>query len=179
MKKITWILSTLYSASLFCAPPDPNYIPPNVESYLNPPRPAEEVLQDTYPQGVNKENPTPYETKLSSAQTASKAQAIYWLTLLDQKRYPAAYAQAGEIFRAIISSKIWSAAMENLRAPLGNPRSRKVSGTKNLTNLGGLDGEFISITFTTEFSRGGGSLKETVILSSLGGQWKTVGYQVD
>jgi hypothetical protein len=177
MKKIFFPFLSLFSLLVYGAPPDPNKVPDNVQQYLDPQRPAEEVLQDTFPQGTSGPAGGPERTTLSEARSAAQAQAIYWLTLLDQRQYPASYSQAGAIFRAIISSKIWSAAMESIRGSQGNVRSRSVTGTKKFDNLGGLSGEFITINFKTKFSKGG-DLAESVTLSSQGGQWKVISYQV-
>jgi hypothetical protein len=177
MKKIFFLVFSTLLPPIFGAPPDPNKVPENVQQYLDPQRDPQEVLQDTFPQGVNPPAGGPERTTLSEARSAAQAQAIYWLSLIDQRQYPASYSQAGSIFRAVISSSIWNAAMESLRGPKGNVRSRSVNGTKKTTNLGGLQGDFITINFSTKFSKGG-DIAEAVTLSSQGGQWKVVSYQI-
>ena len=106
----------------------------------------------------------------------AKAQAVYWLSLIDQKAYGASWSQAGALLQAIVSQNIWSAGLKAVTQNLGNVQSRKVGDHQLVSNLKGIKGKFMVITFDSTFSSK--SVKEMVTLQDQGGQWKVVSYSI-
>lgn len=166
------------------------------QDYLDPNKvdPTKE-LEATYPQsGYNQTDNQKDNTGVDSRTTgsdfsAAKAQAIYWLGLLDQKAYGASYMQAGGFLQDIMSSNIWIAAMKSVRGDLGNNTSRKVANHSSLNRLPhGTTGTFMQIIFNSGFSSKS-SVKEKVILmaearkgqqgSNSKGDWKVISYSIE
>ncbi|MCC5831776.1 MAG: DUF4019 domain-containing protein [Chlamydiales bacterium] len=127
--------------------------------------------------------PNPYETeggRRAPTFSAANAQAIYWITLIDQHQYAASWLEAAGIVQDIITQDQWAAGMRASREGFGGVRSRKVTSHQTATNLpGGLRGNFMIIKYQTNFSRKPFQV-ETITLMTEGrlGLWKVISYRV-
>lgn len=113
--------------------------------------------------------------------TQANANAMAWITLLDQRQYSSSWLDAGSLLQAVITQDQWTAAMQQTRGDLGNVTSRKLTSHTQTTSLGntGIQGTFMTINFTTGFSSAG-NYTETVTLMAQGNLnlWKVISYNI-
>lgn len=112
--------------------------------------------------------------------SAANAEAIFWLNLVDQGQYRATWGAAANLFKDVISTDQWVAAMKGSRKPLGTLRSRKLTKYDQTQQLPfGTKGNFMIIQFRSQFSNKAYA-DETVILVSQGSlsQWKVLNYHL-
>ena len=145
-----------------------------------------EELEAMYPQSSytlsSSENPQDQADNRStgSEYTGAQAQAVYWLSLLDQGAFGASYSQAGGLLQDILSSNIWVAGIQSVRRGLGNNLSRKVTNHNMFTGLPhGVSGKFMRIQFDSNFSTRNGVREEvTMMQEGSRGQWKVISYKL-
>lgn len=155
------------------------YNPSYSEGFLGPKANPEEQLRAIYPQS-QMENAQVDNRTLGSDFSAAKAQAVYWLSLLDQQAYSASWRQAGGLLQDLVPNNTWTAAMKSIRGNLGNNTSRSVASHNTSSRLPhGTKGTFMTITFNSSFTAKT-SVKEKVILMAEGGQsgWKVISYSI-
>jgi hypothetical protein len=111
--------------------------------------------------------------KVTPAIDAAKA----WLALTDAGQFSESWDAASSVFRNSISRPSWIAALEGSRRPLGAATSRVVTSAIYATSLAGAPpGEYVVVTFTTNFDAKRGA-KETVTPKlAADGSWKVSGY---
>ena len=127
----------------------------------------------------------PATTSAVNAQPDSKAEGTAlpavqtWLSLMDNGDYGQSWETAANSFHAAVSKSDWVAKSAEIRQPLGNVLSRKLSSTEQPTDLPGMpDGSYFVAKFDTAFA-GLKSAVETVTFAlSDDGQWKAVGYLI-
>jgi serine/threonine protein kinase len=102
-----------------------------------------------------------------------------WLSLMDNGDYGQSWETAANSFHTAVSKADWVAKSAEIRQPLGNVLSRKLSSTEQPTNLPGMpDGSYFVAKFDTAFT-GLKSAAETVTFAlSDDGQWKAIGYLI-
>jgi len=130
----------------------------------------------------------PITTKATSAANAQPNSKVAgtalpaiqtWLSLMDNGDYGQSWETAANSFHAAVSKADWVAKSAEVRQPLGNVLSRKLSSTEQPANFPGMpDGSYFVAKFDTAFT-GLKSAVETVVFA-LGddGQWKAVGYLI-
>lgn len=97
-----------------------------------------------------------------------------WLALLDQGRWDESYEATATIFQTLNSGETWSALSEQVRAPLGDAKSREFVEHESVKSLPN-DAEVIR--FRTSFANRG-EMTETVSLVREDGAWKILGYWI-
>jgi len=119
--------------------------------------------------------------KTDKSFSEANAAAMHWLNLLDQYQFPGSWLDASSLFRDVISQDQWVAAMEGTRKRYGNVRTRQVKNfTKTHTLTFGTAGEFMVITYRTEFSKKANMLEQVVMMTEGPLRlWKAVHYQID
>ncbi|REL26264.1 DUF4019 domain-containing protein [Thalassotalea euphylliae] len=106
----------------------------------------------------------------------AKSTGASWLQLIDQGHYDKSWQQADAFFKAQLSSDTWQHALGGTRAPLGKVLTRHQKSSQALTSLPGApDGEYLVLTFSTEFEHKAKAV-ETLTLSKQSGQWRAIGY---
>lgn len=102
--------------------------------------------------------------------------AISWLEVVDSGSYEESWQQAAPFFKNHLSSQEWEQALNQARSPLGKALSRTVVSASPYTSLPGApDGEYIVIVLSTRFEQMD-SATETITVSKVGNEWRTVGY---
>ncbi|MCB1180969.1 MAG: DUF4019 domain-containing protein [Chlamydiia bacterium] len=121
--------------------------------------------------------------KLSPMVSESRADAMSWITLMDQLQYGPTWDEAGPIFKDTITRKQWTAAMNEIRRPLGYASSRKIEKQHAIKKLNfGTTGDFMKIIYQTNFW-GKASAREICILMYTGdvnrGRWQVISYTIE
>ena len=99
-----------------------------------------------------------------------------WFELVDSGRYAESWDKAAPYFQSQITREQWVQALEKVRRPLGRVFTRKFTTSNPHTSLPGVpDGEYSVVTFTTSFEYKS-SATETITLSKVDNDWRTVGY---
>ena len=99
-----------------------------------------------------------------------------WLQLIDAGEYDKSWQQADHFFKAQLSSGKWQQALTRVRSPLGKVLKRQQHSSKSYTSLPGVpDGEYLVLTFNTQFERKA-KATETLTLSKQSGDWRAIGY---
>lgn len=102
--------------------------------------------------------------------------ALSWLQVIDSGSYEKSWQQAAPLFQNRLSSDQWQESLNNSRAPFGNVLSRTVKSTKSHSSLPGVpDGEYMVIKVATIFKHKK-SAAETITVSKVDDEWRTVGY---
>ena len=115
----------------------------------------------------------------TSEETAAVAAAQTWLAGIDGGHYAESWTDASEFFRNALTQDKWVAAMQSVRAPLGDLKIRTVDSAVASTSLPGVpDGNYVVMQFRTAFSKMK-SATETVTFSlEKDGAWRASGYYI-
>lgn len=127
--------------------------------------------------------PNPYETqggKRAPTFSSANAQSIYWINLIDQQQYSASWLEAAGIVHDITTQEQWAAGMRASREGFGFVSSRKVTSHQTAQHLpGGLRGNFMIITYETNFSKKPYQVEHvTLMTEGRLGLWKVVSYRI-
>ena len=115
------------------------------------------------------------------AEAISQAQAAAsgWLALVDSGKYSASWEQAAGLFKSAIDQQSWAAAAQAARLPLGTLKSREVkASTFTRTLPGAPDGEYVVITYASQFQSKASAIEIVVPLREKDGSWRVSGYFV-
>ncbi len=127
--------------------------------------------------------PNPYEFAGGvRAPTFSEANAaaIHFLSIVDNQVYAGAWLEAGGLMHDVVPQQVWSAGMRVVRQGLGNVRARKVASHRAVQVLpGGTQGEFMIITYQTQFAQKPNSIETVVLMMHPPlGLWKVICYSI-
>jgi hypothetical protein len=101
-----------------------------------------------------------------------------WLALADQGKYGESWDAGSGTFKMTISRKEWITAMEALRKPLGNVKSRKIIDIGNAENPRGLpQGEYMVYYYETQFDNPSKTQELLTLSLERDGQWRLLTYQ--
>ena len=100
--------------------------------------------------------------------------ASQWLALLDDGRWEESYRVTGSTFRKQNTLKVWTAASEQARAPLGALVSRILLSQENLPAP---PAGYEVVKFRTSFANKADTV-ETVTLDRENGAWRVVGVTI-
>jgi hypothetical protein len=119
-------------------------------------------------------------SKTDPAFSESNAAAMHWLNLIDQYQFSGSWLDAGSLLRDVVSQDQWVAAMEGTRKRYGNVRTRKIKNFTRTRSLSfGTMGDFMVITYHTEFSKKANLLEQIVMMTEGPLKlWKVVHYQI-
>jgi hypothetical protein len=102
--------------------------------------------------------------------------AAKWLEVVDSGEYVESWNKAAPYFQAQITSDQWVQALEKVRTPLGKVISREITNSSSHTSLPGVpDGEYIVVVLSTSYEHKN-SATETVTVSKVNDDWRTIGY---
>jgi hypothetical protein len=113
-------------------------------------------------------------------QQASKAKAQQaaksWLGLIDAGNYRQSWGEVAQYLKQKITRAQWVAQLQQVRAPLGAVKSRKLASVQLRDNLRGLPaGQYAAVRYTTAFAKTPPAA-EVVALMLENGQWRVVAY---
>jgi hypothetical protein len=102
-----------------------------------------------------------------------------WLVAADAQDGAATWDQAASAFQAATSKAAWTAALKDVRQPLGAVLSRKVASSAFKRSLPGApDGEYVVIQYDTQFAHKAHAVETVVPMRERDGSWKVSGYFV-
>jgi hypothetical protein len=102
-----------------------------------------------------------------------------WLVPADAGDGAATWDQAASAFQSAVSRAGWSAALKQVRQPLGAVTSRKVASSEFKRSLPGApDGEYVVIQYDTQFEHKAHAVETVVPMREQDGSWKVSGYFV-
>jgi hypothetical protein len=109
----------------------------------------------------------------------AQAAARQWLALTDRGDASASWEAADGKFKAAMAVDRWTAALQQVRAPLGALVQRTVVSTRFAKALPGFPaGDYAIVVFRSSFARKT-TAQETVTLDrDKGGSWRVVGYSI-
>lgn len=104
-----------------------------------------------------------------------------WLKGIDQGKYAESWKEASTLFQKAVTSDQWVAALNSVRGPLGECKSRKLISAMHQTEVPHngkvLKGDFVIAQFDTSYANMKYTI-ETVSFEKEDGVWKASGYFV-
>jgi hypothetical protein len=127
------------------------------------------VLATAIPPIVQADQPDAQQEGIAAAQS--------WLGLVDRHQYADSWKEAADYFRNAVAQQEWIKTMEGARAPLGDMVSRTLDSATYQTSLPGApDGEYVIVTFQTEFQNKKEAVETVVPMKEEDGSWRVSGY---
>ena len=115
------------------------------------------------------------DAQTQPAQTA----ALDWLKHADAGQYGQSWDSAAGLFRAAITRDAWVTAIQSVRAPLGQVKGRTLKSATLTRNMPGApDGEYVVLSFATQFENKLQAVETVTPRQELDGSWKVAGYFV-
>lgn len=112
---------------------------------------------------------------VEEAKTAARA----WLVLHDRHDFDASWKTAGEMLRAAVVQKEWTARWSVTLGPLGTVGSRGVKSAEYTTTMpGSPDGEYVVLKFDTEFENKQAAVETVILRKEPDGLWRVSGYYI-
>ncbi|TMA95445.1 MAG: DUF4019 domain-containing protein [Deltaproteobacteria bacterium] len=109
--------------------------------------------------------------------TAAAAQS--WLAQIDSGNYAKSWKEASAYFRAALTEKAWTDALNGTRKPLGKLVSRKLTKAQNAQSLPGApDGNYVVMQFDTSFINKKDAVETVTFMREKDGKWKAAGYYI-
>jgi len=100
-----------------------------------------------------------------------------WLSLVSEEKYGESWDEAANLFKNAVSKEQWKQALSGLLSPFGACISREVISAKYMTSLPGVpNGEYVVITFKTEFEEKSEAIETVTPMKDTDGVWRVSGY---
>jgi hypothetical protein len=100
-----------------------------------------------------------------------------WLELVDRGEYEESWNEAATFFKAAVTVEQWQQAMNAVRKPLGDKKSRTLSSADYTTSMPGApDGEYVVILFDASFSNKKTAVETVTPMKDEDGVWRVSGY---
>ena len=116
---------------------------------------------------------------MSELDSDAERAALDWLTLVDAGDAHGSWAAAATLFRRAVPEQRWTESLEAARGPLGSVESRRLTATKQATQLPGApDGEYVVFQFETVFARKRAAVETVTPMRDADGEWRVSGYFV-
>ena len=115
-----------------------------------------------------------------SAQVAdAKDAALSWLALCDAGDYAQSWEQAATAFKAAETQAKWQEALQSVRAPLGELKSRVLTTATVTHSLPGApDGDYVVIKYHSRFANKANATETVTPQREQDGSWKVAGYYI-
>jgi hypothetical protein len=100
-----------------------------------------------------------------------------WLELVDRGEYEKSWNEAATFFKSAVTVEQWSKAMNAVRKPLGDKKSRTLSSADYTTSMPGApDGDYVVILFDASFSNKKAAVETVTPMKDEDGNWRVSGY---
>ena len=133
--------------------------------------------EEAAPATAKAAEPMAQSTLVNPEDAASLPPARAFLAEIDAGDWTGSWEIAGEAFRSATSAQEWAAAVEPVRAPLGEATERRLATVTRASTLPGApEGEYQVIQFQTVFSKRSGVMTETVVMAMGSDGWEVAGY---
>jgi len=102
-----------------------------------------------------------------------------WLELVDGKNYAKSYDDAASSFKTMVKKDDWIDTLTNLRSMLRGVVSRQLISAKYETKMAGApDGEYVVLTYKTDFNKKEDAREVVVPMLDADGKWRVSGYYI-
>jgi serine/threonine protein kinase/tetratricopeptide (TPR) repeat protein len=102
-----------------------------------------------------------------------------WLELMDNGDYAGSWEAAADSFHDAVTKAEWVAKSKEIRQPLGNVLSRKLSTSEQTTTLSGMPtGSYFAAKFDTAFANFKPATETVTFALTDDGQWKAIAYLI-
>ncbi len=116
---------------------------------------------------------------LDQVKRSGAAAADAWLALVDAGDYAEAWKQAAHLFKSGVTSEDWTKKVKGAREPLGAVAARKQQSARySETMAGAPDGQYVVVTYITEFQKKKDAAETVIVAHEPDGTWKVAGYWV-
>jgi hypothetical protein len=113
----------------------------------------------------------------NSKEAAGQLAAAGWLLLLDVGDWGSAWDNSSQVFHATVPLAQWMDGIPKLRKPFGTFVSRTPTGAVYKTTLQGKpDGDYVTATFTSDFTERKGVEEIVTTVREADGRWRVTGY---
>lgn len=121
-----------------------------------------------------------HPAKPAHAKPPAKSPAVRaadaWLAIVDSGNYDTSWQEAAASFKAHVTQAQWTAAMQQVRAPLGSVKTRTFASAKRTTTLPGAPaGDYAQVQYSTAFTAKP-SVETIIMTHEQDGQWRVDGY---
>jgi len=111
-----------------------------------------------------------------AAKSAARKPVEAWLALVDSGNYAESWDAASSLFKAAMTREVWKAALEQVRAPLGALKERKLAGAQYATALPNAPaGEYVIFQFNATYAARSG-VETVTAMKDKDGVWRVAGY---
>jgi hypothetical protein len=119
----------------------------------------------------------PLRAQESGKAAQAEQAAAVWLALVDAADYGRSWEQGAALFQGAVSKPAWIAAARSARTPLGAVVSRTLQSAEFSRTLPGApDGEYVVVTYQTEFAHKASAIETVTPAHQPDGSWKICGY---
>jgi hypothetical protein len=113
----------------------------------------------------------------NSKEAAGQLAAAGWLLLLDVGDWGSAWDNSSQVFHTTVPLAQWMDGIPKLRKPFGTFVSRTPTGAVYKTTLQGKpDGDYVTATFTSDFTERKGVQEIVTTVREADGRWRVTGY---
>ena len=106
--------------------------------------------------------------------------ALHWVTLIDSGRYDESWQISHTSFKKDVTQRQWRIGLEQIRAPYGRVRSRKIKETKSLSAKPGvMPKKNLVVEFTTLFEDHQTATEFVTVIPDNEGTWLVSAYYLD
>ena len=117
------------------------------------------------------------DKKISQAEEAATMVAENWIMMVDKGQFEKCWETSSAFFKNSVPQDKWLKTMQELREPMGNNISRKVSSTGYYTKLyGAPEGEYVVIKIEAGFENKASSKEMITLVLEEDGKWRVAGY---
>ena len=121
--------------------------------------------------------PKKSETDKNAAETVAVADAMAWLSLVDNQQYSESWEESAQFFKNAIKEQQWVQTLELTRKPLGKTISRELKSKSYVTNVPRAPrGEYVIIEFNSSFEYRKTSVETVTTMLEQDGKWIVSGY---
>ncbi len=128
---------------------------------------------------INAQAPVNASPDTAVAVADATTESNKWLAAVDAGRYAETWADAATVFKEGAPEADWTAQLRNMHETLGKAVIRKLESANYSTTLRGAPtGDYVTITYLTQFE-GAQTALETLALTKEGdGHWRVAGYTI-
>lgn len=116
---------------------------------------------------------------LADPQAAAREVAAIWMKEIDGDQYGKSWDQAASLFQSEVTREKWETNMIRVRGLLGSAEKRKLVSSRYQHSLPGMpDGDYVVITWATQFEHKARALEIITPMKDKDGRWKVAGYVI-
>jgi Protein of unknown function (DUF4019) len=99
-----------------------------------------------------------------------------WLRGVDVGDYAASWRSAAGLFRAALTEDKWVEALEAVRRPLGEVRTRRLRATRDVPLPAAPEGRALVLEFASDFAGRASATETLTLVHEDDGEWRVAGY---